>query len=184
METGALARYGENQPLPSVLDLMPFGVILLDKFNHYVQSNQLAARIIAEADGLRIVNNSLYATNLDSRQYMRRAFEKIRTANDNPCADSGAEIIPVCRASGRASLEILITPLHQPPHTAFVQGSPSIAVLIWDTEKAPLLRRERIRHMYRLTDQGKFVLPVSGPGGATGIFCHAQIIEDEAHAER
>jgi len=35
-----------------------------------------------------------------------------------------------------------------------------------------------------LSCQGKFVLPVSGPGGATGIFCHAQIIEDEAHAER
>ena len=112
--------------------------------------NQHAGLVIAEADGLRAIQNSLCATNPNSHRSLRRAIERAgRTGT--LCTDTATEIITVCRSSGRESLEILVTPLHRQLHTASVLGAPSMAVLIWDPEKTPPFRPERIRHIYRLT---------------------------------
>ena len=150
METVTLPRRKEEQPFPAVLDLVPFGVILLNESKHLIQVNQLAGLVTAEADGLRIIQNTLCATNPNSRQRLRRAIEKAGTTHDHR-ADNGAEIITIFRSSGREPLEILVTPLHRKRHTAFTQDAPALAVLIWDPQKTPPLRRDRIRHMYRLT---------------------------------
>ena len=150
METVALPLRKDTQQFPVLLDLIPFGIMLLDAFNHLLQFNQLAGLIIAEADGLTLIQNSIGATHPGCHQRLRRAVERAGTANDH-CADNGAEMVTIGRSSGREPLEVLITPLHQPLLAALSRDSPSKAILIWDPEKTPPLRHERIRHMYQLT---------------------------------
>jgi DNA-binding CsgD family transcriptional regulator len=150
METVALPQRKDTQQFPVLLDLIPFGIMLLDAFNHLLQFNQLAGLIIAEADGLKLIQNSIHATNPGCHQRLRRAVERAGTANDQ-CADNGAEMVTLCRSCGREPLEVLVTRLHQQLFTALSQDSPSKAILIWDPEKTPPLRHDRIRHMYQLT---------------------------------
>ena len=150
METVMLPRTREKQLFPAVLDLIPFGIILLDESNRLIQLNQLAELVIAEADGLRMTQNVLCASSPNGHQCLRRAVAKA-AATRNQDAGTEAEIITLLRSPRRAPLEILVIPLRRQLPTAFAQGSPSIAVLVWDPEKIPPLRRERIRHMYQLT---------------------------------
>ena len=150
METVMPPRTREKQLFPAVLDLIPFGIILLDESNQIIQLNQLAELVIAEADGLRVTQNALCASSPNGHQRLRPAVAKA-AATRNQDADTEAEIITLLRSPRRAPLEILVTPLRRQLHTAFAQGSPSIAVLVWDPERTPPLRRERIRHMYQLT---------------------------------
>ncbi len=150
MENVTPPRSKEEQQFPAVLDLSPFGIILLDESNHLTQLNQLAELVMTEADGLRVRQNSLCATNPASQQRLRRALEQAGTTHDHRAA-TGDEIITICRSSGREPLELLVTPLHRQRHTASVRGLPSLAVLIWDPEKMSPLRLDRVRHMYRLT---------------------------------
>lgn len=147
METIMLPRTREKQLFPAVLDLIPFGIILLDESNRLIQLNQLAELVIAEADGLRVTQNVLCASSPNGHQCLRRAVAKA-AATRNQDAGTEAEIITLLRSPRREPLEILVIPLRR---QLLVQGSPSIAVLVWDPEKIPPLRRERIRHMYQLT---------------------------------
>ncbi len=150
MQTPALPQSKEEQLYSAILDLIPFGIIVLDASGHVLQLNQLAGLITEQADGLKLRHNCLCATNPRSQQDLCLAMKKAGTANA-PCAENATGIVSLGRSAGRESLEVLITPVRRQHPVERVPHAPCMAVLIWDPEKTPPLRCDRIRHLYKLT---------------------------------
>jgi DNA-binding CsgD family transcriptional regulator len=138
----------ERQLYSTTMERMLVGTVVFDEKGAVMRTNRVADDILAEKDGIRMVNNALHADFPAEERELRRLM---KLALSSPGATPAVpEAMSVTRRSGRASLGVLVRPVplgewsedrHRPTAVAFIR----------DPERKSQLSQELIRHLFGLT---------------------------------
>jgi len=138
----------ERQLYSTTMDRMLVGTVVFDEKGAVMRTNRIADAILAEKDGIRIVQNALHADFPAEERELRRLM---KLALSSPGATPAVpEAMSVTRRSGRASLGVLVRPIplgewsedkHRPTAIAYIR----------DPERRSHVSQELIRHLFGLT---------------------------------
>jgi DNA-binding CsgD family transcriptional regulator len=132
--------------LPGIIDLLPFGAVFLDESTRIVQCNHLAQAVLARNDGLKISQNTLWASHPASHQRLSQAIASAHTTNR-----ATPTVLSIVRPNCSEPYEVLVTPLRRQPHGTARSGSAAVAVLVSDPNRSAPGMCTRIRQLYGLT---------------------------------
>lgn len=132
----------------STMDRMLVGTVVFDEKGSVMRTNRVADTVLADNDGIRIIQSRLHAEFPSEDRELQRL---IKVALASPGASPAVpEAMSVTRPSGRASLGVLVRPVplgewsedrHRPTAVAFIR----------DPEQRSQLSQEMIRHLFGLT---------------------------------
>lgn len=136
------------QALEEALDRLPLGIVLVDAAGRPIELNRIAARIAAEADGLRIGRDGLVAA---SAQATRALQHLIATAAATGAGQGSAAggAMALARPSGRRPLALLVAPLVREPGPS--ARWPAAILFVTDPEQADQPPEAVLRRLYGLT---------------------------------
>ena len=134
----------------SVMDRLPFGVLVADGQGRAISTNRMADEIVRGGDGLIIRGGRLSTANEGLSTLL---VEHLRCATDprDGSARRGATLF-VDRPSGKPALRLLIAPL--PENGPIVLGRtsrPTALVLINDPERVATPPEDQLRSLFGLT---------------------------------
>ncbi|AMN46227.1 hypothetical protein ACG33_03715 [Steroidobacter denitrificans] len=131
-----------------VMSSMLVGSVILDETGTVLRTNSVAQAILADRDGLTLVQNTLIAgyrtENRELRRLIRQALEM------PPGQPAVAEALSIPRPSGRAALSLLVRPI---PLSERLDGvkRPSAAVFIRDPERNLHPSFELVQRLFHFT---------------------------------
>lgn len=132
-----------------MLDRLSVGAVFLDKEGRVLKTNQAASDILAQRDGLAIVNGGLSAAYPGENHELRRLIEQVVSPAKK--ATPGVVVgMSVSRSSGRPSLGVAV---RAAPPTEWSEPSsrPAALVIIRDPEARVLASNEQLKRLYGLT---------------------------------
>ena len=132
-----------------MLDRLSVGVVFLDKEKRILRTNAAASEILAQRDGLSIVNGGLSAAFPGENHELRGLIERAVSAGGQP-QPGVVTGMSVSRSSGRPSLGVAV---RAAPLTEWSEPSsrPAALVIIRDSEARVLASHEELKRLYRLT---------------------------------
>ena len=139
----------ERKLFSNTISGLSIGIVTLDERGKVINCNQSANRLIAERDGLNMVNNHLHLDSNRARKIFEDAIEDIITAKQKDHSPS-VHALAADRPSGKADLEILIKPLTIDKSVESTQ-TPNLMVFISDPEKIYEIDIKILISLYRLT---------------------------------
>ena len=138
----------EMQLYADVMSSMLVGSVILDGAGAVLRTNSVAQAILAECDGVSLVQNTLTARYRTENRELRRL---IRQALEMPAGQPTiAEALSIPRPSGRAALSLLIRPI---PLSECSDGvkRPSAVVFIRDPERNLHPSFELVQRLFHFT---------------------------------
>lgn len=132
-----------------LLDRLSVGAVFLDKGGRILKLNQAASEILAQRDGLSVVNGGLAAARAGENRELRRLVAHAVSAGGRR-APGVVDGMSISRSSGRASLGIAV---RAAPPTEWSEPTtrPAALVIIRDPEARVLASHEQLRRLYGLT---------------------------------
>lgn len=136
----------EHSVLIDAVEQFSVGTILLDHNLDVIRLNEVAAAILAEADGIRIVGRSLVLDGAKQNQELR-ALAKAAAAPP-PAGRRG--VMGITRPSGRRELALVVRPVALPDfmHTGI---APAVALFLTDPSRQRMVRPDVVRQMFSFT---------------------------------
>jgi DNA-binding CsgD family transcriptional regulator/PAS domain-containing protein len=131
------------------LDRLTTAMIVVNRSGQVVHMNGAARRIIANNDGLSIINKKLTAANQDQCQDLRRLVGGALRATKDIAAIPGG-VTRITRRSEQGSYEILVTPLSENTVAPGFCG-PLAAVFIRDPEAKVTVSSDWLQRLYGVT---------------------------------
>ncbi len=132
----------------TTMDRMLVGTVVFDEKGLVMRTNRVADALLAEKDGLRIVQNALHAEfPVEDRELQRLIKLALTSPGTTPAVP---EAMSLTRRSGRASLGVLVRPV---PLGAWSEDRhrPTAVAFIRDPDRKSQLSHEMIRHLFGLT---------------------------------
>lgn len=149
-----------------LLHRLPHGVLALDTAGRVIFANMAAETILAEHDGLDVVQGSLAPPRSGDAQALRRL---VGSAVSRGAVRNGGWLrLP--RPSGRIAYSIFIAPLEIDAGLAGLQ-QPAALVAIFDPEKRSKLDPEMLRGLYNLSLKEAQVATLIAAGLETTAIC-------------
>jgi DNA-binding CsgD family transcriptional regulator len=140
---GATLRLGDD--LAGVLDLSPYGLVLLDAAGRIRHLNRAANTLISEPGGLSAMGGRLTAHRADAARTLQALIARAAAA-ESRAGGSMALAAP----GRRLPLSITIVPLQSPRWSVFHDG-PTVLVCVTDLEAGVSLPEHRLRDLFALT---------------------------------
>lgn len=146
------ASQSEHSVLVDAVEQLAVGTILLDHDLNVIRMNEVAAAILAEADGIRLAGRNIVMDAPASHQQFRVLAKAAvtsrsgkRTGESEPRA-----ILAVARTSGRRELALAVRPVTLPPfmHTG---QAPAVALFLTDPGRQRMIRPDVVRKVFPFT---------------------------------
>lgn len=132
------------------IELLPFGVFLIDSEQKVCFANRTAHETLAMQDGLELRDERLHALEplADSKltDLIRQACTPQEAEDDPP---GGGLLLE--RPSGKRPYSILVSPLDTDEQLVFGSGSPAVVVFVTDPERRERVPDDLLRGIYGLT---------------------------------
>lgn len=136
----------EHSLLVDAVEQFAVGTILLDHRLNVIRLNEVAAAILAEADGIRLAGQSIvFAASATDRAFRAAAREAAGARTPGHRA-----ILGVPRPSGRRELALVIRPMALPDFMQTGQA-PAVALFLTDPSRQRTVRAEAVRKMFSCT---------------------------------
>lgn len=136
----------EHSLLVDAVEQFAVGTILLDHRLNVIRLNEVAAAILAEADGIRLAGQSIvFAASATDRAFRAAAREAAAAR-----APGHRAILGVPRPSGRRELALVIRPMALPDFMQTGQA-PAVALFLTDPSRQRTVRAEAVRKMFACT---------------------------------
>jgi DNA-binding CsgD family transcriptional regulator len=116
----------------TVLDRLPYGVVLLSTDARVVLINRYAKTIVDQSDGLTVRQQELRSCSWDSNKRLQALIRGV-AATSRGCALHSGGAVSIARTSGRQPFRVLVTPIHGKVF-ASVLTAPAAIVFIVDPE--------------------------------------------------
>lgn len=132
----------------TTMDRMLVGTVVFDEKGLVMRTNGVADALLAEKDGLRIVQNALHAEYpAEDRELQRLIRLALTSPGTTPVVP---DAMALTRRSGRTSLGVLVRPI---PLSAWSEDRhrPMAVAFIRDPDRKSQLSQEMIRHLFGLT---------------------------------
>lgn len=131
------------------VEQMSVGCIILDKNGRVLNCNEMAAKLIAEKDGLLRLNDSLQLPSREQTNELKRLIADV-LAHQREGVPAVVQAIRVRRPSGLSDLGLIIRPV---PVTARSEGQslPSVAIFVSDPEQASEAPTQVIARLFGFT---------------------------------
>lgn len=147
------AASGAGGAREAALEVLPFGVLLLDRRGSVVSVNREAERIIAAGDALRIRASKLTLIPPDAESELQRAIARSRLASAAGTTPQ-ASVLAAPRRGPKRPYQLLIAPL--PPRAAeavlgFERRHVATLVIVSDPEAIPRPAADTLRRLFALT---------------------------------
>ncbi len=158
------ASRSEHSLLVDAVEQLAVGTILLDHNLNVIRMNEVAAAILAEADGIRLTGQTIVMDAAPSHQQFRTLAKEAvssrsakKTGSENGRATGsitgGAEnraILSIARPSGRRELALVVRPVTLPPfmHTG---QAPAVALFLTDPGRQRMIRPDVVRKVFPFT---------------------------------
>ena len=131
------------------VEILPYGVVLLDAQGCVLDLNAEARRIVSSRDGLSIDRKQLRASTPKTTERFRRLIASALATGRITRAEPGG-VMACPRPSLHHPYAILVTPLGRSQRAAF-GNRPAAAVFITDPEGQPRGKADALRHVFGLT---------------------------------
>lgn len=139
----------ERDLYAGAVEQLAVGSILLDEHGKVLKTNALASRILAQADGIALLNNHLILNNKQESQHLKALIQRVVDAarQHSPAI---VEAMRIARPSGRSELGLIIRPV---PHSEWAEGqsSPVVAAFISDPESTHEASQHTLSQLFGLT---------------------------------
>jgi DNA-binding CsgD family transcriptional regulator len=133
------------------VDVMPIGVMLLDRNGAVIEANRSARAVLEAGEGLIVANGGLAVVDISGRQLKLRELIA-RTEKQAPAFTAGElTLLPVRRQRGQRPLTFLLLPLEQTIDPDDVKRSPVALLFIGDPERSVTFDQTRIARLYGLS---------------------------------
>lgn len=154
------ASRSEHSLLVDAVEQLAVGTILLDHNLNVIRMNEVAAAILAEADGIRLTGQTIVMDAAPSHQKFRTLAKEAagsrsakQTGQGTDKATGGAEnraILSIARPSGRRELALVVRPVTLPPfmHTG---QAPAVALFLTDPGRQRMIRPDVVRKVFPFT---------------------------------
>lgn len=136
----------EHSLLVDAVEQFAVGTILLDHRLNVIRLNEVAAAILAEADGIRLAGQSIVFAASSTDRAFRTAAREAAGAR----APGHRAILGVPRPSGRRELALVIRPMALPDFMQTGQA-PAVALFLTDPSRQRTVRAEAVRKMFSCT---------------------------------
>ena len=135
----------EHSVLIDAVEQFSVGTILLDHNLDVIRLNEVAAAILAEADGIRLAGRNLVLDGAKQNQELR-ALAKAAAA----APDGRRGVMSIARPSGRRELALVVRPVALPDfmHTGI---APAVALFLTDPSRQRMVRPDVVRQMFSFT---------------------------------
>lgn len=136
----------EHLLLADAVEQFAVGTILLDHRLNVIRLNEVAAAILAEADGIRLAGQSLAFDSAATAREFRTAARAAISPPDN----ERRPILGVSRPSGRRQLALVVRAVMLP---GFMQTgqAPAVAVFLTDPNRHRVVHAEAVRQLFSCT---------------------------------
>lgn len=136
--------------LHRALDLVPFGVVLLQPGSRVLDANAGAVRILATCPGANLRRGQLRLDALPSSQHLRKAiavmFDRMRVRGTAPCAFMTLE-----RPWPLRPLRVAVLPFHERCPMSAGLPRPTVAVCLFDGETGSTTNTDVLQTLFGLT---------------------------------
>jgi DNA-binding CsgD family transcriptional regulator/PAS domain-containing protein len=129
------------------LDAVPIGILFTDAEGRVLHANAAAERLLDARDGIALDRTQLKAATVKATQELRALCAGVTSSSE---AASGRPLL-LPRASGRASLQVLVCPNRLPQDFTVARDRASALVLIVDPAEQVPPPRELLRVYFGLT---------------------------------
>jgi DNA-binding CsgD family transcriptional regulator len=117
------------QSAVTVLDQLPYGVVVLSADGCVTLLNRCARTIIDQRDGLTVRQRELRSCNGNSNKRLQVLIHGA-AATSRGCALHSGGAVNIVRPSGRQPFRILVAPIHRAVFSAFAPGPAAIAFIV------------------------------------------------------
>ena len=133
----------------TTIDRMLLGTVVFDENGSVMRTNRVADALLAEKDGVRMLQNALHAEFPADNKGLQRLI-KLALAAPGAAAPAVPEAMSLTRRAGRASLGVLVRPV---PLGEWSEGRhrPTAIAFIRDPDRKLQLSQEMIKHLFGLT---------------------------------
>ncbi|SDH71269.1 helix-turn-helix transcriptional regulator [Pseudomonas panipatensis] len=138
----------ERQLYASAVERLRIGTVILDERHQVLESNRAAAALLAEDDGLSLLDGSLQATFTRDNQALQRLIAQALHERDQP-GPRIAEAITLLRPSGRAGLGVLVQSL--PRQDSSDGRQPAVVVFLRDPARKASVGPQSLRQLFGFT---------------------------------
>lgn len=134
----------EHSVLIDAVEQFSVGTILLDHNLEVIRLNEVAAAILAEADGIRVAGRNIVLDGAKQNQEFR-VLAKAAAA-----LDGRRGVMGIARPSGRRELALVVRPVALPDfmHTGI---APAVALFLTDPSRQRMVRPDVVRQMFSFT---------------------------------
>jgi DNA-binding CsgD family transcriptional regulator len=113
----------------TLLDRLPYGVVLLSADTRVVLINQYAKTVVDQTDGLTIRHRELHSCSWDSNKRLQMLIHGAVATSRRSALHSGGAVRLV-RPSGRRPFRVLITPIHRAAFSPLVPESAAVVFIV------------------------------------------------------
>lgn len=143
------AQRTELRTYAHAMEQLLIGVVIFDEKGSLIHSNGVADDILADDDGLRMLNGGLHATfGREDREVQRLIQEALKEAVS--ARQLMGKVLSVTRPSGRTKIGVLVRPIPL-GNWSQRQKRPAVAVFLRDPERCVSSSRETMRRLFGLT---------------------------------
>lgn len=135
--------------LAEVMDRLPTGMLLLDRYRHVVLQNRAAEAITAFNDGFYVDQGGPSVENARENASLQTLIADAMDAGERG-SFAVRGFLSITRASGKRPLSVMVTPLHGTPHRA-PPGVAVLALFVSDPEMARISGPKALEALYSLT---------------------------------
>lgn len=135
-----------------VIDGLPAGILVVDDRCRILFGNRAADRMIAENDGIGVIDGAVRALRSGDDASLRAAISATAHAGRFPQENLGAAIVTIARPSGKRPFAVTVLPASecQLPYRP-AAANPTAILSITDSEEVPEPHRRMLQTVYGLT---------------------------------
>lgn len=138
----------ERRLYASTVERLHIGTLILDEQHRVLESNQAARDLLAENDGLSLLDDGLRAANERDDRALQRLIGQVQEQRLQP-GPQIAEAITLQRPSGRASLGVVVQSL---PRLDGPEGrQPALVVYLRDPQRKASVHQQTLRQLFGFT---------------------------------
>lgn len=142
----------EHSLLVDAVEQLAVGTILLDHSLNVIRMNEVAAAILAEADGIRLTGRTIAMDAPQSHQQFRALAKEAVSSRSGKKTNTAENrgILSIARPSGRRELALVVRPVTLPQfmHTG---QAPAVALFLTDPGRQRMIRPDVVRKVFPFT---------------------------------
>lgn len=152
----------ERAVMIDTVEQFAVGTVLLDSSFKVLKVNEVAASILAEADGMAMADGGIVLSNTDANQNLNIVLEQAREA-----PAGSRKLFPVERPSGRSDVLVIAQPVPTPDfmHAGAV---PVVALLITDPARKRQIDGATLCRLFALTPTEGAIAAALANGASVG----------------